>query len=208
MVPDPRPTPAPAAHEDGISLAAAALADPVLSKRPAVYLAGPAVFRKDVVQHAQELRAECSRRNLRGLFPIDNLVTKDPAALPAHVIYRANCELIDAADAVVADASPFRGPSLDAGTSFEIGYAAAKGKPIFLYTSAFGSNYVQRVLAFDAGCRREGGAWRDSNGMEVESFDQHDNLMIACAARALLPTFLEALDAAAKHLAASHPAPR
>jgi len=42
--------------------------------------------------------------------------------------------MIDRCDIVVANLDPFRGPNVDDGTAFEIGYAFAKGKEIWGYT--------------------------------------------------------------------------
>ena len=35
---------------------------------------------------------------------------------------------MDAADAIIANLTPFRGPSADAGTVYELGYMAGRGK--------------------------------------------------------------------------------
>jgi len=49
-------------------------------------------------------------------------------------IYRGNVAHMDRSDAIVANMTPFRGVSMDAGTAFEMGYMAAKGKPVLGYT--------------------------------------------------------------------------
>ena len=47
-------------------------------------------------------------------------------------IYVINVKDIDEADVVVANVEPFRGACVDDGTAFEIGMAAAKGKPLVM----------------------------------------------------------------------------
>lgn len=149
-------------------------------RRPAVYLAGPGVFRPDATEHASRLRAACEAAGLAGRFPGDNSAEAEPA--PAEIL-RDNLALIDACDAVLADASPFRGPSLDAGTAMEIGYAVARGKPVFCY-GVGRATYLDRVRASDPGASAGpiDGRWSDGDGWSVEDFGLYDNLMIACSA--------------------------
>lgn len=145
-----------------------------MSARPKVYLAGPEVFLPDAVAIGAEKCRLCEARGLRGLYPLDN-----EGQGSAYSIYAGNRAFIDAADAVVANLTPFRGPSVDVGTAFEVGYAAARGLPIFGYTNAKGS-FQQRVVdALGADDRGE----RDRDGLSIESFGLVDNLMIECAIR-------------------------
>jgi nucleoside 2-deoxyribosyltransferase len=44
----------------------------------------------------------------------------------ADLIHYANVELTDESDAICASMIRFRGPSMDVGTAFEIGYMAAQ----------------------------------------------------------------------------------
>ena len=48
----------------------------------------------------------------------------------AELIYRENIVLINSVQAIIADISPFRGPNMDPGTAWEIGYGIAKGLPV------------------------------------------------------------------------------
>jgi len=68
---------------------------------------------------------------LVGLWPLDNPVGVGLPAEQAASIFQANLAMIDQAQAVIADISPFRGPNMDPGTAFELGYAHARGLPIF-----------------------------------------------------------------------------
>lgn len=141
---------------------------------PRIYLAGPDVFVPDPVAFGDVLKGICAEHGIEGIFPMDSDVTVALLDLPtAYAIARANEFLIQGADGVIANMTPFRGPSMDAGTIFEIGYARALGKPVFGYTTSkesFGIR-TRTVLGLP-------GAERDSEGMLIEDFGCVDNLMI------------------------------
>jgi nucleoside 2-deoxyribosyltransferase len=94
------------------------------------------------------------------------------------LIYQANERMITRADFGIFNLTPFRGPSADVGTVFELGMLIGLGKPAFGYT-----NVTDDLLDR---CRQLGGVtfdpvqktWRDSVGMTVENFANADNLMI------------------------------
>lgn len=142
-----------------------------------VYLAGPDVFRRDAEAFGAALKTVCARHGLAGVFPLDALdLGDDPAwsALPvAYAIARRNEAHIRSCRAVIANIAPFRGPSADAGTVFEIGFARALGLPIFGWTTAT-APFAARTRAF-GGTEGE----RDAEGMLIEDFaGLADNLMI------------------------------
>jgi nucleoside 2-deoxyribosyltransferase len=86
--------------------------------------------------------------------------------------------MIHKSAAVVANLTPFRGPSADAGTVFEIGYALALGKPVFAYANVT-ADYRARVIdSHGPLVATAAGEWA-CDGMAVENFGLHDNLMIA-----------------------------
>src|SRR5450631_2774760 len=100
-----------------------------------VYLAGPDVFLRDAKQIGQRKKDICAQHGLVGLFPLDDpngdAVVGDAAggAVPVSLqIFRRCIAMMDAADAVIANLTPFRGPSADAGTVFELGFMAARRK--------------------------------------------------------------------------------
>ena len=51
---------------------------------------------------------------------------------------------MDAADAIIANLTPFRGPSADAGTVYELGYMAGRGKLCLAYSND-PAVYAERV---------------------------------------------------------------
>jgi nucleoside 2-deoxyribosyltransferase len=165
-----------------------------------VYLAGPAVFFHDAKEQALRMRAACHAVGLDPLWPADNLKRETLAqATPeqvAEAIYRANLALMQQCDAVLADIRPFRGPGLDAGTAFEIGYAVALGKPVVAWTMD-SRDYAARVIAgLERDQRRTGRNARgahDDHDMHIEDFGLCDNLMIARGVIGPLASFDRAL---------------
>ena len=55
-----------------------------------------------------------------------------------------------AADAIIANLTPFRGPGADAGTVYELGYMAGRGKLCLGYSND-PSSYADRVREFTDG---------------------------------------------------------
>lgn len=88
--------------------------------------------------------------------------------------------MMERADMIVADLSPFRGPSADPGTVFELVWMLARGRPAFAY-STDPRPLRERV----PGARRDAGSqrWIAPDGTEVEDFGLADNLMIDCGLR-------------------------
>ncbi|HRF08536.1 MAG TPA: nucleoside 2-deoxyribosyltransferase [Xanthobacteraceae bacterium] len=141
--------------------------------KPKVYLAGPGVFRRDAIEHGKHLKELCEKHGLIGLYPLDNEINLSrPDA--AQRIYLANLDQIRQADAVIADISPFRGPHMDPGTAFEIGYARAKSIPTFLYSDSDGA-LADRITPVHLMAT---GEWFDKDGMLIENFGLAENLMI------------------------------
>jgi nucleoside 2-deoxyribosyltransferase len=113
---------------------------------------------------------------LVGLYPMDNQVVGSSAAEKAASIYQGNVRLIDSAKAILADISPFRGPNMDPGTAWEIGYGIARGLPVFAWTDD-----ASTILARTN--RLEGTSSPvDANGWSIEGFGLTENLMITVSA--------------------------
>nr|BFD64799.1 hypothetical protein BdHM001_34800 [Bdellovibrio sp. HM001] len=89
----------------------------------------------------------------------------------AEKIFRGNLAMINDCDIVIANITPFRGPSVDPGTAYEIGAAFALGKPIFYYVSD------DEEYNHDFSIRSK--EYRDSAFPVIEEFGQIDNLMIS-----------------------------
>lgn len=143
-----------------------------------MYLAGPDVFYPNALKHAETLKEICATYGMVGMFPLDaqlDLGKYKSKKDKGLAIYQADISLLNQCDGVIANLNPFRGISADPGTCVEIGYAAAQGKPIFLYSSNQ-DNYKER--AEKAGFNKD--------RMLVEDFELQDNLMMLGPAKGIV----------------------
>jgi nucleoside 2-deoxyribosyltransferase len=148
--------------------------------RPKLYLAGPEVFLPDPLVAARKKKELCWKYGFEGIFLLDNEVRDVTLPKPEQGfrISQANEALIRDSDAVVANLTPFRGPSLDVGTAFELGFARALGKPVFGYTNDH-RTFLERVASvFGRSDHDQAGRCQDRFGMAIEDFNLVDNLMI------------------------------
>lgn len=137
-----------------------------------VYLAGWDVFKPNALHEGEKLKELCKKYGFIGLYPLDNECSN-----PLE-IYNGNTAFIREADYVIANVNAFRGFEPDSGTAFEIGYAAALGKPIAAYLSE-SRPMIEWV--------------KDDNGYAVEDFGFPVNLMIAMGAKVINGTAEDAL---------------
>ena len=148
---------------------------------PKVYLAGPEVFLPDPGPVAERKKALCAQYGLRGMFPLDleiDLHGLRPQEM-GLAISEANEQLLRLCDLVVANLTPFRGPSADVGTVFEIGYGHGLGLPVYGYSNVSG-DFETRTRKYDSGHTRKNDdeGYVDSLGMDIERFGLNDNLML------------------------------
>ena len=146
-----------------------------------VYLAGPDVFLPAPFARAEALKEVCARHGLRGVSPLDALADEPDSwagLSEARQIALRNEAHIRSCQALIANLTPFRGPSADAGTVFEVGFARALGLPVFGWSND-ARLFAERTHAFlGGGAVRAGDGWRDAEGLLVEDFALADNLMI------------------------------
>ena len=141
-----------------------------------VYLAGPEVFLPDALAIGRRKRDICERHGMTGLYPLDNAV--DLSARDASLqIFKGLEEMMDAADAIIANLTPFRGPGADPGTVYELGYMAGRGKPCFGYCND-PAPYAERVARFMKVTTASEKRLIDGDGLTVEDFGLPDNLMM------------------------------
>ena len=116
-----------------------------------------------------------------GVFPLDVEVDakgKGPREI-GLCISDVNEGLIKSCDIVIANITPFRGPSADVGTAFEMGFAHALGKKVFAYTNVALPFTERTVKALEGKVNRcSDGKLRDAQGMFIEEVGLTDNLMI------------------------------
>jgi nucleoside 2-deoxyribosyltransferase len=147
-----------------------------------VYLAGPDVFLPQPTVWLERKKAICAAFGLTGVSPLDGLPDEPPAwaSLPDwRRIALRNEAHIRGADALIANLTPFRGPSADAGTVYEVGFARALGLKLFGYATV-ATPFLDRTVAGLDGAARQAvdGSWWDADGMLIEQFGLFDNLMI------------------------------
>jgi nucleoside 2-deoxyribosyltransferase len=151
--------------------------------RPRLYLAGPEVFLPDAQAMGRAKQDLCSRHGFEGIFPLD--ASLDLTGLPkreqARRISEANEAAMRSCAALIANLTPFRGASMDAGTAFEVGFMRALGRPVLGYTNVV-ADYRRRAEAH----RRANvpGADADAADVAIEDFDLAENLMIEVAINA------------------------
>jgi nucleoside 2-deoxyribosyltransferase len=167
-----------------------------------MYLAGPDVFAADALAIGARKKEACARHGLVGVFPGD-LVQLDPRLAPldqALAIYDVLERAMRDCDGAFVDITPFRGPSMDVGTAYEMGFLKALDRPLFAYSNS-AAPFADRVFAWSGGrvARRADGARADADGMAIEEFGLADNLMVDAGARRStgVPVVAEARDPAA-----------
>ncbi len=144
------------------------------------YLAGPDVFLPDAHAFAARKIAICARHGIAGKAPVDSGVAglgEMPAERAWRAIFQGCLGMMEACDIIIANLTPFRGASADAGTLAELGWFLGRGLPVFGYSNA-ARNFAVRSAAQIA-------AVPDPlAGMAVEGFGLPDNLMVAGALEA------------------------
>jgi nucleoside 2-deoxyribosyltransferase len=163
-----------------------AIIDDTMKKPPhlKIYLAGPEVFLPDAASVAGQKIKLCDAYNFIGISPVDNEI--DLSDLSKHEkalrIATANEDAIRSCDLVIANLTPFRGPSADVGTAYEIGFARTLGRPVFAYTNVSGS-LLERIKKEPGAGVKPGTTdeFEDSDHMTIENLDGFDNLMLTGA---------------------------
>jgi nucleoside 2-deoxyribosyltransferase len=140
-----------------------------------IYLAGPDVFLPDAVEIGRRKVELCTGHGLTGLYPLDNAIER-AAEDASRQIFRGNETMMNRADAIIANLTPFRGPGADPGTVYELGYMAGRGKLCLGYSND-PSCYADRVRKFTT-VESQDGRLVDADGLTVEDFSLSDNLMM------------------------------
>jgi nucleoside 2-deoxyribosyltransferase len=127
------------------------------------------VFLPDAAAHARAKIAICARYGLAGRAPAEAVLLPNEA--PWRGIFLADVRMMEACDAIIANLTPFRGASADAGTLVELGWFLGRGRKLFGY-----SNFAVPFPARSAAQRR---ALPDPlPELAEENFGLPDNLMV------------------------------
>lgn len=158
-----------------------------------VYLAGPEVFLPEPIKAGEIKNSQIAKLNAKykwpftlvGLYPMDNEIPNfKPDKKTGLVIYQANIDLMDKAHFITANMVRFRGPSMDVGTAFEMGYMRGLGKPVVGYYESepfYGDIekpgiYAERVKKYYQVDKTH--PEKDIHGQSIEDFQMADNLMM------------------------------
>jgi nucleoside 2-deoxyribosyltransferase len=176
------------------------------------YLAGPDVF----FPHAHEIGRQrityLQALGIVGHFPLDTEVPGDllkNTAQASRFIGDANEQMMldccrdGRIGLILANMSPFHGPSMDVGTAFEVGFMSAlsyKNNVIIIgYTSdnrSFEDRVVEKIYSGWSNITHKNGIPHGPDGTMIEAFGGADNLMITNAILRtggdILPTFEDA----------------
>ncbi|MGA7328135.1 MAG: nucleoside 2-deoxyribosyltransferase [Rhodomicrobium sp.] len=155
--------------------------------RPYVYLAGPDVFFLDAVLRGARMKDALARRGIVGLFPLDSTLIPGDYADNGHfaLAIAEACEAqMRKSDLGIFNIQPWRGVEADDGTAYELGYMAALGKPVVLYTND-PRPFRERIICdiYQGEVYQDGPVRRGAgDGMMIEDFGLADNLMLIGAA--------------------------
>jgi len=141
-----------------------------------IYLAGPDVFRAEekVKEVSKALKDVAAKYKQYGHFPLDNALAPKGGDYKSqefsYDIFSANVKLMDEADVIIANIQPYRGPNMDDGTAFEIGYGYAKKKLIYGYSTSADIKYPEIVDRFMKTLKP------DATAVHTEEFPQIEDL--------------------------------
>jgi nucleoside 2-deoxyribosyltransferase len=130
------------------------------------------VFLPNAAAQAAAKIALCAACGLTGIAPFNpDLDLSLPAALLWRRIYEDDVRMMRDCDIIIANLTPFRGASADAGTLVELGWFLGAGKPAYGYSNSAETfvtrSQAQRAIVPDP-----------LPGIAVEDFGLADNLMI------------------------------
>lgn len=149
-----------------------------------VYLAGPDVFKCNARNYLGAIKDLGKKLGIEFLVPLDNEITSNDPEDTSREIYNGNIDMIKNCDLILVNLDRFRGPSIDSGTAFELGYALALGKKAIGYNYD-GKEYKDVVID----------KYVSSKYPIIEEFGLYDNLMIVHSISARFETLIEAINA-------------
>ncbi len=145
-----------------------------------VYLAGPEVFLPNA-REILDLKIRLTRE--AGLTPVSpgdlEFPKTDSKWELGLAISRIDEVLMNSADAIIANLTPFRGIAADTGTCFELGFMCAQGKPAFAYTNVRADHGARTRTHFNGEWYHDAdGRPRGPDHLMIEDLGFIDNLML------------------------------
>jgi len=154
-----------------------------------VYLSGPDIFLPNSKDIDANKKAICERYGMAGVSQLDVNCERvfNGDAKAAEKIFEQARELISDCDLLIANISPFRGPSLEAGTALEIGLMLGHGKPVLGY-SLDKEDYATRLMnlhdVFELPLNKTSGDLQAPDGLVVENFGLSEGALVSGAVQA------------------------
>jgi nucleoside 2-deoxyribosyltransferase len=152
-----------------------------------VYLSGPGRWAPEGQAVIARQRQLCEAAGVAVKGPGEaQLTEQDGSEAMVRELYAMALASLREADAVIADLTPWRGPSAHPTAIFETGFASAIGKPVFAYLNIGDEDdaeYAERVGATVGVEVGEDGVLRDADGALVEDFGLPESLMLWAEAR-------------------------
>ena len=149
-----------------------------------IYIAGFGVFESNSIEIGKKYVQLCKNYGFEGLYPLDNIVDFNQEKRKiAQDIYKANVNLINQCDIVVANLNSFRGKEADSGTVWECGYATALRKKVYGYMKKE-QNYIDNFSKDEKNVIDD--VTYDLENRVIEDFDYPINLMIACSVEKII----------------------
>lgn len=149
-------------------------------KNKKIYIAGPDVFypnSNEILEYKKQL---CLKYGYIGISPFDNEIIKEKNNKEKQrcIIKQNNEELIKNSDILIANFNSFRGFEPDSGTCFEVGFATALKKKIYIYLEDFDKDLKERYTKFN---NLKLISSYDLEGNDIEEFAMPINLMFSNA---------------------------
>lgn len=145
-----------------------------------VYLAGPEVFLPNA---REQLDRKIALTRAAGLVPVspgDFAIPPQPTKREfGHAISAIDEQMMDSADAIIANLTPYRGVGADTGTCYELGYICAQGKLAYGYTNVAADNRQRTIDHYGGAVLVDAaGRLRGHDGLSIEDTEMADNLML------------------------------
>jgi len=145
-----------------------------------LYIAGPEVFLPNAREQMDRKAALVRQYGFEPLCPGDlDIPAQKTKKAFGLAISKVNEGMMNAADGVIANLTPFRGEWADVGTVFELGYMCALGKMVAAYTNVARDHYQRTLDFYDNEITEDAtGYKRGPDGLSLEDFEMADNLML------------------------------